>query len=122
MRYHNEKCQAWCKLDDATKHAIRVSRNPSYLENVGVWTEAACGELDGMIYRAPIIEKQLLEAEDIKQGDAIRKKGKGLWSMIDNSVAGVVTLFDRKHISFQELKEKYEIKSVGETEWRECIK
>lgn len=124
MKYYNELCQAWCKLDEDIKQAIKGSANAEFLDQVGRWNSVIPTGIVNLIYRAPIVEKQPLGSEDIKQGDIICSKSGKEWSWwtVQPHCDGVGILFSGGKLTFEELQAGYMIRSIGETEWRECCK
>jgi hypothetical protein len=63
-----------------------------------------------------------LSPEDIKQGDAVRLKTWpiGVWEFAEPSVHSIALA--EGDVRYRDLIEDYEIRSIGETEWRPCWK
>ena len=126
MRFHNEAEQSWRKLKQdrpEVAKAIEESDNIEKLFPNGEWYYIADPLWsDNSIYRAPIVEKQPLGPEDIKQGDVVRTKVSDLWFYIEPYRSHVMAVSNRLiEIEYPELMRNYLIRSIG-GEWRGAFK
>tara|TARA_R110000822_G_scaffold37180_1_gene104228 strand:+ start:480 stop:860 length:381 start_codon:yes stop_codon:yes gene_type:complete len=126
LKYYNELEQSWRKLKaDKPEEAksIEYSDRVCYLSDDGNWLRKGASSWErGWIYRAPVKEKQPLSFEDIKQGDAVRSIGSKLWFYVEPGSDWVTLVNSINDIKYIDLMGKYEIRSIGETNWRPCHK
>ena len=123
MKYYNELEQSWRKLKadkPEEAKAIGESEDREFLDCHVNWTKSCSPQVDDLIYRAPVKEKQPLSFEDIKQGDAVRSIGSKLWFYVEPGSDWVTLVNSINDIKYIDLMGKYEIRSIGETNWRPC--
>ena len=124
-KFHNEAEQSWRKLKadhPEVAKAIEESDEREYLGHGGWKSSLDTTPCDDLVYRAPIVEKQPLGPEDIKQGDVVRTIVSDMWFYIEPYREHVMAVSNRLiEIEYPELMRNYLIRSIG-GEWRGAFK